>query len=180
MKILQQTPNSVLWLSEINSTATINIRRTLEKNGLNNSRLIFAKRLPDLADHLARYQLADLFLDTFPYGAHTTASDALWTGVPVLTRQGQSFTARVAASLLTNIGMPELITHTKEEYLSLAVELAKNPNKLAAIKAKLAENRLTTPLFDTQLFAKHIEAAYQAAYDRYQAGLPPDHIYVEP
>ncbi len=180
MKILQQVSNSVLWLSEMNSSAKKNIQRNFSQNGLNTSRLIFAKRLPDLADHFARYQLADLFLDTSPYGAHTTASDALWTGVPVLTLQGQSFAARVAASLLTNIGVPELITHTIEEYFSLAVELANNPNKLAAIRAKLAQNRLTTPLFNTELFARHIESAYKSAYDSYHAGMAPDHIYVNP
>ena len=179
MKMLQKVSNSVLWLSEINALAKKNIQRNFEQNGLNISRLIFAKRLPNLADHLARYQLADLFLDTSPYGAHTTASDALWAGVPVLTLKGQSFAARVAASLLTNIGVPELITHTIEEYFSLAVELANNPNKLAAIKAKLAQNRLTTPLFNTELFARHIESAYQAAYDQYHAGLSPDHIYID-
>jgi len=129
--------------------------------------------------HLARYRFADLFLDTLPYNAHTTASDALWIGLPVLTCQGETFAGRVASSLLTNIGLPELVTRTPEEYESLAIELASNPDKLAQIKIKLAKNRSTTPLFDTPLFAKHIEAAYQTAYDRYQSGLPPDHIYVE-
>ncbi len=178
VRILQQVPNSVLWLNEVNSSASANLIKKSKENGLDEFRLIFAKRLDALSDHLARYQLADLFLDTFPYGAHTTASDALWAGVPVLTLQGQSFASRVAASLLTNIKVPELITHTKEEYCSLAIELASNPDKLAAIKTKLAQNRLNTPLFNTKLFTQHIEAAYQAAYDRYHEGLAPDHIYV--
>ncbi len=180
VQILRQTSNSVLWLSEINLSAKKNIQKYFEQNRVDTSRLIFAKRIPCLADHLARYHLADLFLDTFPYNAHTTASDALWAGIPVLTLQGQSFVARVAASLLSNIGVPELITHTKEEYCFLAIELALNPDKLAAIKAKLAQNRLTTPLFNTELFARHIESAYKAAYRRYHAGLPLDHIYVNP
>jgi predicted O-linked N-acetylglucosamine transferase (SPINDLY family) len=178
VRILQQVSNSVLWLSEINSSADKNLRKNLEQNGIDRSRLIFAKRLPELSDHLARYQLADLFLDTSPYGAHTTASDSLWVELPVLTCIGQSFAARVAASLLTSIGVPELITHSKEEYCSLAIELASNPTKLAAIKAKLAQNRFTTPLFNTKLFTMHIESAYQAAYERYSVGLPPDHIYI--
>jgi predicted O-linked N-acetylglucosamine transferase (SPINDLY family) len=129
-------------------------------------------------DHLARHRLADLFLDTLPYNAHTTASDALWAGLPVLTRIGETFAGRVAASLLHAIGLPELITSTPQAYEALAIELATNPEKLAAIKRKLANNRLATPLFDTQLFTKHIEAAYAAMYERYQAGLAPDHIVI--
>jgi predicted O-linked N-acetylglucosamine transferase (SPINDLY family) len=131
-----------------------------------------------LPDHLARHRLADLFLDTLPYNAHTTASDALWTGLPVLTRSGETFAARVAAGLLTAIGLPELITSTPQAYEELAIELATNSNKLATIKHKLANNRLATPLFDSELFTKQIEAAYTAMYQRYHAGLPPDHIYV--
>ena len=151
-----------------------------KSKGIRTSRIIFAERLPDLSDHLARYQSADLFLDTFPYGAHTTASDALWTGLPVLTLSGKSFASRVASSLLHTIGLPELITTTHEDFESLAIELAVTPAKLGAIKTKLVENRSSTPLFNTQIFAKHIEAGYKAAYDRYNAGLSPDHIYVSP
>jgi predicted O-linked N-acetylglucosamine transferase (SPINDLY family) len=139
---------------------------------------VFAKRLPSDADHLARYQLADLFLDTLPYNAHTTASDALWAGLPVLTCIGETFAGRVAASLLNAIGLPELVTTTLEAYEALAIDLATHPGKLAAIKNKLANNRLTTPLFDTKLFTKHIEAAYTAMYERHQAGLPPEHIVI--
>ena len=138
---------------------------------------MFAERLP-LPEHLARHRQADLFLDTLPYNAHTTTSDALWTGLPVLTLMGQSFASRVAASLLNAIGLPELITNTQEEYEALAIELAMNPKKLADIKLKLANNRLTTPLFDTPLFAKNLEAAYIKMYDRYQADLPLDHISI--
>jgi predicted O-linked N-acetylglucosamine transferase (SPINDLY family) len=127
---------------------------------------------------LARYRVADLFLDTLPCNAHTTASDALWAGLPVLTCIGETFAGRVAASLLSAIGLPELVSSTPQAYRDLAVELAANPEKLSAIKRKLANNRLATSLFDTRLFTRHIEAAYTAIYDRYQAGLPPDHVYV--
>jgi len=122
--------------------------------------------------------LADLFLDTLPYNAGTTASDALWAGLPILTRVGDTFVARMAASLLTAIDLPELITRTPEAYEQMAIDLATHPEKLAIIKRKLAENRLTTPLFDTKLFTKHIEAAYTAMYERHQAGLAPDHISI--
>ena len=132
------------------------------------------------ADHLARHRLADLFLDTLPYNAHTTASDALWAGLPVLTRTGETFAGRVAMSLLNAIGLPEFVTRTGEEYESLAIEVARHPERLASIKDKLARNRLTTPLFDTQLFTRHIESAYRAMYERYQAGLSPDHLHVPP
>jgi predicted O-linked N-acetylglucosamine transferase (SPINDLY family) len=128
--------------------------------------------------HLARHRLADLFLDTLPYNAHTTASDALWAGLPVLTRIGETFAGRVAASLLNAIGLTELITSTAQAYEALAIELATNPEKLSAIRRKLANNRLTSPLFDTRTFTRHIEAAYEIMYERYQANLPPDHIYV--
>lgn len=155
----------------------VNLRKEAAARGIDPQRLIFAKRLP-LADHLARHRLADLFLDTLPYNAHTTASDALWAGLPVLTQIGETFAGRVAASLLNAIGLPELITSTPQAYEDLAIELATNPEKLAAIKDKLANNRLTTPLFDTQRFTRHIEAAYTAMYEQFQANLPPDHIDV--
>jgi predicted O-linked N-acetylglucosamine transferase (SPINDLY family) len=131
-----------------------------------------------LSEHLARHRQADLFLDTLPYNAHTTCSDALWAGLPVLTLVGQSFASRVAASLLNAIGLPELITNTQEEYEALAIELAMNPQKLRDIKLKLARNRLTTPLFDTPLFTKNLEAAYIKMMKRYQADLQPDHITI--
>jgi len=176
--ILQKVKGSVLWLQDGGDMAKKNLSRELESAGIGDDRIVFAGRLPWLSDHLSRYRLADLFLDTFPYGAHTTASDSLWAGLPVLTRTGESFASRVASSLLHAIGLPELITHTTQEYESLAIELANNPEKLSSFKARLAENRATCPLFNTALFTQHIEAAYQAAYDRYHEGLAPDHIYV--
>jgi len=179
VRILKETEDSILWLQNGGRTAQNNLTKEFELAGIRIDRVVFAERLPSLQDHLTRYKLADLFLDTFPYGAHTTASDSLWAGLPILTHAGKSFATRVAASLLNNIGIPELIARTQEEYFSLAVELAKNPEKLAPIRAKFERNRMNIPLFNTRIFAQHIESAYQAAYDRYHLGLPPDHICVD-
>lgn len=178
MRILGEVEDSVLWLFESNAWAAENLRREAAARGVRAERLIFAKRTPLLSDHFARYRLAGLFLDTLFYNAHTTASDALWAGVPVLTCLGETFSGRAAASLLTAVGLPELVTTTLEAYARTAIDLATHPEKLATIKSKLADNRLTTPLFDTGLFTKNIEAAYSAMYQRHQAGLPPDHIAI--
>jgi predicted O-linked N-acetylglucosamine transferase (SPINDLY family) len=178
IKILKAVEGSVLWLLEDNPIAKANLRKEAQARGLNPDRLIFAQRMK-LPEHLARHRMADLFIDTFPYNAHTTASDALWAGLPVLTCMGESFASRVAASLLNAIELPELITTTQQQYESTAIELATNPGKLKAIKDKLEQNRLTTALFDTTHFTKHIEAAYIKIYERYQADLTPDHIYIE-
>jgi protein O-GlcNAc transferase len=177
MRILLKVDDSVVWLIEDNRSASINLKKEAATRGVSPDRLVFAERIP-LEDHLARHWLADLFLDTLPCNAHTTASDALWTGLPVLTQLGETFTGRVAASLLNTVGLPELITKTQEDYERLAIALATDRNKLALIKARLAQNRLTTPLFNTQLFTRHIEHAYELMYERHQKGLPPDHIYV--
>jgi len=138
-------------------------------------RLVFAKRMPP-PDHLARHRLAGLFLDTLPCNAHTTASDALWAGLPVLTCLGETFSGRVAASLLHAIDLSELIVETPEAYERMAIDLATHPDKLATIKAKLAANRSTTPLFDTRRFTRHIEAAYVAMHERHRVGLAPADI----
>ena len=177
-RILLATENSVLWISENNEHFKVNLTTEFEKRGIDSTQVIFAQKVELMADHLARYPLADLFLDTHPYNAHTTTVDSLKAGVPVLTLVGQSFAGRVAASLLNAIGLTELITNTQEEYEALAIELAMNPQKLADIKLKLANNRFTTPLFDAPLFAKNLEAAYIEMYKRYQADLPPDHISI--
>lgn len=176
MRLLRQIDGSVLWLSETNETATRNLRRQAESLGIDSARLIFARKLPLNEDHLARIKLADLFLDTFHYNAHTTAADALWAGLPVLTRLGQTFAGRVAGSLLNAVGLPELVTTSSEAYEQTAIDLAREPAKLEAIRQKLADNRLSTPLFNTELFTGHIEAAYTAMYRRHQSGLAPDHI----
>src|SRR5262249_2423241 len=133
---------------------------------------------PQHAEHLARYRVADLFIDTLPYNAHATASDALWAGLPVLTQIGETFAGRVAASLLTAIDLPELIASTQQPYEDLAIQLATSRGKLASIRRKLVDNRLTEPLFNTQSFTQDIERAYTAIYERYQKGLPPQHMYV--
>ena len=175
MRILKRAEASVLWLLADTETAAVNLRREAEARGVSGARLIFAPRMP-LAEHLARQRAADLFLDTFPYNAHTTASDALWAGLPVLTRCGESFVARVAASVLRAVGLPELITTSAQEYESLAAGLAADPGRLAQLSDKLHRTRLTVPLFDTTLFTRHLEAAYAQMYERYLAGLSPEHL----
>jgi protein O-GlcNAc transferase len=177
MRILKQVDGSVLWLLGTNATAESNLRKEAAARGVNAERLIFAERMPP-ADHLARHRLADLFLDTVPYNAHTTASEALWTRLPVLTLIGDTYAGRVAASLLNAIDMPELIATTSNAYERMAIELATHPDKLAAIKRKLVENRRTTPLFDTASFTKNIEKAYITMHNRHQDGLTPDHIAI--
>ncbi len=161
MRLLHTVEGSVLWLSQGNPTAARNLRLEAGKRGIAPDRLVFASRMENLAEHLARQRQADLFLDTFYYNAHTTASDALWAGLPVLTCLGDAFAGRVAASLLTAVGLPELITHSHAEYESLALALATRPEQLAALRQKLAVNRTTQPLFDTARFTRHIEAAYK-------------------
>jgi predicted O-linked N-acetylglucosamine transferase (SPINDLY family) len=149
------------------------------RRGVDPQRLVFASPI-NLPDHLARHRLADVFLDTLPYNAHTTASDALWAGVPVVTCLGSTFPGRVAASLLHAVGMPDLITQSLEEYESLVRRLARDPALLAAIKAKLARNRDSCRLFDTARFTRHIEAAYDAMWERYRRGEPPESFSVAP
>jgi predicted O-linked N-acetylglucosamine transferase (SPINDLY family) len=177
MRILNRVESSVLWLVEDNPNAVSHLRSAARDRGINPERLAFAKRIP-LRDHLARHRLGGLFLDTLPYNAHTTASDALWAGLPVLTCTGETFAGKVGTSLLHAIKLPELVTATLEDYERVAIELATDPEKLAEIKQKLDDNRLTTPLFDTIQFTKHIEAAYTTMYERERAGLPPDHFSV--
>jgi len=175
MRILSRVDGSVLWLLQDNEHVVANLRSQTAARNVDPNRLVFAPRMP-LADHLARHRVADLFLDTLPYNAHTTASDALWVGLPVLTLLGESFAGRVAASLLRAEGIPELIAADPQSYEQLAIELAGNPVKLAAVRQKLAGNRLTTPLFDTELYARHLDAAYIAMFERYKAGAAPEHI----
>ena len=175
MRLLHKVENSVLWLLAKSDIFKINLQREAREQGIDAQRLIFAPSIP-LADHLARHVQADLFLDTFICNAHTTASDALWMAVPVITKIGESFPARVCASLLQAIGLPELITTSETAYEQLALELATNPDKLAEIKKKLQANRNTTPLFDSEQFTRDMERAYQQVYDRYYQGLAPANI----
>ncbi len=178
MRLLKSVNGSVLWLLQRTPTAAENLRKEAKSRGIDPARLVFAP-LMNPEEHLARHRFADLFIDTFPCNAHTTASDALWAGLPILTQIGKSFAARVAASLLNAMDLTELITTTSEEYESRAVELANDPLKLARIKKKLEQNRQTSPLFNGQLFARHIEAAFLEIHLRHLSGKKPDHVYVK-
>jgi len=179
MSILRQVDGSVLWLLDGRPTALRHLRDAAAAQGVDPARLHFAAHMP-LADHLARMGCADLFLDTLPYTAHTTASDALWAGLPVLTCMGGSFAARVAGSLLTALGLPELIAADLDDYVVRAVALATKPELHSAVRNKLAANRNTSPLFNTMLFTRHIEAAYHVMHTRRMGGMRPDHFDVEP
>jgi predicted O-linked N-acetylglucosamine transferase (SPINDLY family) len=179
MRLLHARADSVLWLLEGHPVATANLRREAEARGIRAERLIFAPRIP-MPDHLARHQHADLFLDTIPCNAHTTASDALWAEVPVLTCLGATFAGRVAGSLLNAIGLEDLIARSLQEYEALALKLAQTPSNLAALKQKLAQNRLTHPLFDTERFVHHIERAFLIMWERHQMGEPPQAFVVPP
>lgn len=177
MRVLHAVKDSVLWLLADNDEATANLRREADARGIDPARLIFASRMP-LADHLARHSFADLFLDTLPCNAHATASDALWAGLPLLTCIGETFSGRVAASVLKAVGLPELICGSMADYEAAAIRLASAPDELAQLKARLADNRLTTPLFDTVRYTRHLEAAYVAMHERHLAGLPPAPIAI--
>jgi predicted O-linked N-acetylglucosamine transferase (SPINDLY family) len=166
MRLLRSVEGSVLWLPEGRDTVMGNLRREATARGVEPERLVFAPRVAAMEDHLARYRVADLFLDTLPFNAHTTASDALWAGLPVLTCQGQSFAARVAASLLTAADLPELITSSLIDYEALARRLATTPSELAGLRNRLAEQRYLTPLFDTDRFRGDIESAYVRMWQR--------------
>jgi predicted O-linked N-acetylglucosamine transferase (SPINDLY family) len=177
MRILLRVEGSVLWLLDDNEWATNNLRTEASRRGVDPKRLVFAQRIA-APDHLARHRVADLVLDTLPYNAHTTASDALWAGVPVLTRCGETFAGRVAASLLRAVGLTELVAHTEHEYEETAVELANAPRIMCRIRDHLTSNRSVFPLFDTDRFAANLENLYIVMHERRCAGLPPDHIAV--
>jgi predicted O-linked N-acetylglucosamine transferase (SPINDLY family) len=176
MRVLSRTERSVIWLSQDNATAAGNLLKEASRRGVDPGRLIFADRMPSLPEHVARLRIADLFMDTFPYNAHATALDALWAGLPVLTRAGQGFASRVAASLLHTIGLPELITDSISQYEDLAVALAADPARLAQLRAKLSKQRLTSALFDTERYTRNLEAAYQQIHARYHSGAAPIHV----
>jgi predicted O-linked N-acetylglucosamine transferase (SPINDLY family) len=173
MRLLRQVEGSVLWLSTVDPAAAANLRREAQTRGIASDRLVFAPRVARNEDHLARIRLADLFVDTLYYNAHVNAADALWVGVPVLTCPGATFASRVAGSLLQAIGLPELIAGSLAGYEMLAVRLAREPARLAALRQTLARHRETHPLFDTARFTRAIEAAYATMWNRAQRGLPP-------
>jgi predicted O-linked N-acetylglucosamine transferase (SPINDLY family) len=177
MGILRSVDGSVLWLFEDSPQSLSYLRREAQSAGVAAERIIAAPRTSG-AEHLARHHLADLFLDTQPYGAHTTASDALWMGLPVLTVSGPTFAARVAASLLHAAGLPELVTQSLQEYEQFALRLAHEPSRLASLKAKLVRNRAECALFDTTRFVRNLETAYIAMWERHQNGAPPADILV--
>jgi predicted O-linked N-acetylglucosamine transferase (SPINDLY family) len=177
MRLLRAVPASVLWLYDDNTAATRNLRTEAARCGIDPSRLIFAPRV-ELSPHLARYPVADLFLDTVPYNAHTTASDALWAGLPALTCQGASFPGRVGASLLHAVGLPELITASLEDYERLAIALAHDRTHLAALRARLAASLETAPLFDSARHTRSLEAAYSLMWQRMENRLAPMHFAV--
>src|SRR5262249_13809306 len=159
---------SVLWLSRRNDAVAANLRREAQARKVEPERLVFAPRLPALADHLARHRLADLFLDTLPYNAHSTASDALWAALPVVTCRGRSFAGRAAASVLYAMGMPDLVTDSLAAYEALALRLATEPRSLALLRERLEQNRSTCPLFDADRFRRNIEAAYRTMWELWQ------------
>jgi predicted O-linked N-acetylglucosamine transferase (SPINDLY family) len=179
MRLLRSVDGSVLWLLRDNALAEGNLRNAAAARGVDPARLVFADRLP-LAQHLARHRLADLFLDTLPYNAHTTASDALWAGLPVLTCQGRAFAGRVAASLLNAVGLPDLVTGDPQAYEASALRLATDATLLSGLRARLARNRLTYPLFDTDRSRRHIETAYTAMMELWRNGESPRSFSVAP
>ena len=179
MRLLCGVEGSVLWLLEDNALFARHLRQAAARNDIAPERLVFAPRVP-LAEHLARHRRADLCLDTFPYNGHTTTSDALWSGVPVVTWCGEAFAGRVAASLLRAVRMPELAASSPAEYESFALALAHDPQRLAGLRATLAYDRLTLPLFDCARFTRHLEAAYRRMAERQRSGLPPEDIRIAP
>jgi protein O-GlcNAc transferase len=173
MRLLGAVEGSVLWLSQDNVDAKESLRKAAVARGIDPARLVFAPRLDLDEDHLARHRLADLFLDTLPYNAHATASDALWAGLPLLTCRGASFAGRVATSLLHAAGLPELATSDLGEYEALALRLATDASLLRGFRHRLEQNRATCPLFDTDRFRRHIESAYTTMWELQQGGKDP-------
>ena len=180
MRLLGAVDGSGLWLPQTNAAAICNLRREAGKRGVSEERLVFAPFVPGDEEHLARLSLADLFLDTLPYNAHSTAVDALWAGVPVLTMRGETFAGRVAASTLNAAGLPELIVSSSDDYERMALMLAREPQSLAAIKSKLEGNRGTSALFDTARYTRHLEAAYTQMWQRQRNGGAPAHFAISP
>jgi predicted O-linked N-acetylglucosamine transferase (SPINDLY family) len=178
-RLLRARPESVLWMLADNDTGKQNLRNEARARGIDSSRLYFAGRVP-YPEHLARLRSADLFLDSFPFNAGTTASDALWAGLPVVTRAGSAFASRMAGSLLRAVGLPELITESAEDYERLALRLASDSTEIAAVRARLAANRSTSPLFDTERFTRHLESAYLTMHERSLQGLAAEGFSVPP
>jgi predicted O-linked N-acetylglucosamine transferase (SPINDLY family) len=179
MRLLHSVPGSVLWLLETNALVRQNLNSEAAKRGVDAVRLVFSPLVP-LPEHLERHRHADLFLDTLPCNAHTTASDALWAGLPVLTCSGDTFAARVAGSLLTAMDLPELVTRSIEEYEQTALVLARDPQALAAVRRKVEKNRAATSLFDLPKSAGNIEAAYERMWQIWLSGQQATAFSLEP
>ena len=177
IKILKKVKNSVIWLLIDNEIAQNNLKKILVSNDIDPNRMIFAGRLPH-SEHIIRLGLADLFLDTFPCNAHTTASDALRSSLPIITIKGNSFASRVASSLLSSVGLEELITKSVKEYEELAVKIAENKNFYKEIKDKLKKNIIDMPLFNSKLFTKKLETAYIKVYKNYNENIKPETIRI--
>lgn len=177
MRLLTKVDGSVLWIVGEGGSIRANIRKTAADRGVNPERIVFAPRI-EYAEHLARYRLADLFLDTLPFGAGATASDALWAGLPVLTCVGEAFASRMAGSLLHALGLAELVTESPDAYEAVALKLATAPVLLSEIKRKLADNRASYPLFDSDRFCRNIENAYVMMWERLQSGRQPESFEV--
>jgi predicted O-linked N-acetylglucosamine transferase (SPINDLY family) len=175
---LNKIEGSVLWLARSNRWSESNLKKEAQARGLDTTRLVFADRC-EYSEYLERLAKADLFLDTFNFNAGAIANDALWSGLPIVTKQGQSYTARMASSLLKAVDLPELITSTKEDYEKVALDLATSPQKLKSIKTKLITSKKNAPLFDTERFARNIETAYLQMYAKYFAGEKPGHLFVK-
>ena len=178
MKILKSTDNSILWLYEDSILASQNLILEAEKFGISKDRIIFAKKVQNIEDHLIRYNYADLFLDTLPYSAHTTASDALWQGLPVLTQIGNSFASRVSASLLRAISLDSLIAKTDDDFEKKAIEFAKSPHLLKRIRSDLKEGITNSPLYNSKLFTTNLEKSYKEVLKKYREDREPEHIYI--
>ena len=177
MRILQSVEGSVIWLKVNNIEAIKNLRKEAQNRGVDSSRLVFTKHV-SFDEYIALHQLADLFLDTFPYGAHSTANFALLAGLPVLTHKGKAYTSRVASIYLNAFNLSELITRNKNDYELKAIELALDPVGLSKIKEKLDHNKLKASLLDSKISTRHLEQAYELIYDKYRNGLSPDHIEI--
>jgi predicted O-linked N-acetylglucosamine transferase (SPINDLY family) len=177
MRLLAAVPGSVLWLLTYEGTSEACLRRVAAEQGIDPQRLIFAPKVPK-AEHLRRIQLADLCLDTRIYTGHTTTSDVLWAGVPVVALRGRHFASLVSASGLTNMGMSDLVTESLEGYETLALRLAQDAGARDALRARIAANRRVFPLFDTPRFVRNLERAYLRMWDIYCAGEPPQAITI--
>ena len=177
MRLLTKVEGSVLWLLSSNPTTECNLKQEAQNRNVSPDRLIFAERMP-MADHLARHCAADLFLDTFHYGGHTTTSDALWAGLPVVTRLGETFAGRVAASLLSAAGLPDLIAKNSSDYEKLALELAASPEMLTQARNRLNKNKWSCPLFDTARYTRNLESAFTLMWEKYETGAPPENITI--